>query len=351
MFIFMESVGSTYLAPHNKQGAKMYFLERLQPHALLSKHHTCISSNTREAIFHTYAGGYNNVTRLPHLQWLHEYGYRSIFLGDSFQSAPKECKQVLADAGFQHVLKEKPGQSVMKHGDTILLDAFDELLPLISEQPFFLQVFTTQTHAPYPVIQNDQFNRHQVEGDLSQYLNAIEESDGVLNQFLDQLGAHIDLSNTIVIAVGDHGQSFGQFGYRTHSNSTTNEQLHVPFLIYHPQFKPMEIPESTHFDIMPSLFDWLGIEYQYATLGQNLMLPDQRQAHHALFYSKTRYGNAPSQFSMWVDDHKYLFDLIYQRYYELSVDDKILRELKGDDKDYFQSFFYKVLQNRKLLST
>src|SRR5207253_9104583 len=81
----------------------------------------------------------------------------------------------------------------------------------------------------------------------------------------------VDLSNTIVIITGDHGEEFFQQGRLGHCSSLNIHQTMTPCLVFIPGVEAADITFVTsHADIMPTIADALGHEKLPETLGQSL---------------------------------------------------------------------------------
>ena len=165
------------------------------------------------------------------------------------------------------------------------------------------------------------------------YLQSAEESDRLLPSLIDQLGEFIDLNNTIIVYTADHGQAFGEMSYKVHSSSTIFPQINVPFALYHPKLQPRTIEHSSHFDIMPTLFDLLGLEYNQPHIGTSLGC-DQIQFSHVLF-SETRCGNLPSCFGHINKERKLLLDVALNYAMETDLFDNPIKILSQKETLYW----------------
>lgn len=80
------------------------------------------------------------------------------------------------------------------------------------------------------------------------YAAELRSSDAHLNQLLDLLSEYNQLEDTLVIVTGDHGENLGEedpLGERLmgHARSGSEELLHVPLLIMHPDLNGEQISE------------------------------------------------------------------------------------------------------------
>ena len=194
----------------------------------------------------------------------------------------------------------------------------DEVAEQVKDRPFFLHLINDQTHMPYEVVDNERFNRHEGESKKAQYLNAVEEVDYIFDEFLSRLAKKVDLSNTIVVFTGDHGESFGEYGYSFHSNSVIPEQTQVPFMLTHPKLAKKTISHSSHFDLFPTFLDLLGITHNISGHGQPLAL--EKREKNYFFHSATLKGNTPANFSLLKDNDLYWFDRLFNQIYQFKFE-------------------------------
>lgn len=83
---------------------------------------------------------------------------------------------------------------------------------------------------------------------------------GLLLNGLERLGL---LESTIIIAVADHGELFGEHGRMAHSGLRVEELLHVPLFMRFPDPTLQPATVDAHVDlrdIKPTLLDYLGID-------------------------------------------------------------------------------------------
>ncbi|WP_235901955.1 sulfatase-like hydrolase/transferase [Alcanivorax sediminis] len=347
ILITMESLARDSIYPFKKDGARLKFMESFANKSLVSKMHYACCPNTNRAIQHIYQGNYPVNGEYPFLPLLKSQGYRAVYMMISRTRFFNLC-DILMDAGFDEVLDRDSLGLDPDRGDYAFLDSVDAVNESLGEGPFFLHLKNEQTHSPYQVVNKEQFDRHEGEGREICFRNAAEEADSVLAKFLGALGELRDLSNTLIIYTGDHGQSFGEFGYVSHSSSSVNGQVRTPLMMSHPALPAGEVARSTHFDVMPTILDLLGVHCESSIFGRSLL----HGANHRplLLYSQTRKGNAPSNASLLDDDSKIMIDLIYGYRYRLDAEDHIIDKLSTADADYQETLLYAALEKRGLIS-
>jgi hypothetical protein len=138
------------------------------------------------------------------------------------------------------------------------------------EGPLFLFVHCFDPHDPYRRHKNHwQGLRGQaarlglmVPEKVLAYDNEISYMDFHLGRLIDMLEAKGFLAESILIIVGDHGESLGEHGYWGHGRRVYETNLKVPLLLYAPGRIPgpttVQDPFTT-LDILPTLFGLLGV--------------------------------------------------------------------------------------------
>jgi len=107
--------------------------------------------------------------------------------------------------------------------------------------------------------------RHEL---LSGYYAAITGLDRGVGQILDKLEAMGVLGNTLIIFTSDNGMNMGHHGIWGKGNGTFPQNLYdtsvkVPMLISRPGHVPHAVESAhllSHYDIFPTLLDYLGLE-------------------------------------------------------------------------------------------
>lgn len=114
-----------------------------------------------------------------------------------------------------------------RKGDEIARDAV-ELLQSVKDRPFFLWVHFYDPHFPY------ESPRIPDQRSPNAYADEIAFMDTQIGVVLDQLRALGHEQDTLVIAVGDHGEGLGQHDELMHGYLLYDTTIHVPFLVRGP---------------------------------------------------------------------------------------------------------------------
>lgn len=355
ILITMESLGC-YVNPYVTNGARSRIAQRMQANAWVSRQHFSLCPNTTVSTNQMYTGHYsNNPYNKPdsvfpgksprHVSHLKQHGYKTLFL-DSADIGLYDYHRLLSRIGFDRVwgTNDIPGHGLK--GDYRLWNMVEDVVKEVGNSPFFLHVINDQTHMPYEVIDKQKFNRHTGNSQKALYLNAVEEVDYIFDEFLRRLGEKLDMSNTLLVFTGDHGESFGEFGYSFHSNSVITPQIQVPFLMSHPALQARTIEHSCHFDLFPTFFDLLGIEYDYDALGSSVGIDDREFAYFA--HSATLKGNSPANFGFIRNGELLWMDRLFNQVSLLSQQ-QVRKSLNASEQAYTKSMLHKMLAARGVL--
>lgn len=89
------------------------------------------------------------------------------------------------------------------------------------------------------------------------YYNCIQDSDEQLQKLLNTLAEKGLLNNTIIVMTSDHGEMMGAHGLKGKAGFMYENNIHVPLVIYHPEYKGNRRCQSitSHLDIAPTLID------------------------------------------------------------------------------------------------
>jgi len=122
-----------------------------------------------------------------------------------------------------HIANERAGRLVV-----------DEALAWLAshrQDKFFLWVHLFEPHAPYG-------NPAEARPAVARYDDDIAEADAQVGRLLDGLGDA--RAQTLIVAAGDHGESFGEHGEISHSVFTYDTTLRVPLIVSGPGIGPGE---------------------------------------------------------------------------------------------------------------
>ncbi len=120
--------------------------------------------------------------------------------------------------------------------------------------PFFVWIHLYDAHRPYD-LPDDYLRRY-----ADPYLAAIAFQDAQMLRVIETLETRNQLESTLVVVVGDHGESLGDHGEESHGLFLYDEALHVPFVMRGPRIPPGRIHAITRVvDVMPTILELFGL--------------------------------------------------------------------------------------------
>jgi arylsulfatase len=96
-----------------------------------------------------------------------------------------------------------------------------------AEQPYFLWMHYTDTHAPY----DGPTNTASTVNHLTPYEATAAYVDFHIGRLIDYLDQSPQRSNTVIIVTADHGEDLGQRGKEGHGPALFEESIHVPLFL------------------------------------------------------------------------------------------------------------------------
>lgn len=140
-------------------------------------------------------------------------------------------------------------------------------------RPFFAWVHLYDAHAPY--------------APPPPYPQTYDGEIAFVDAQIGRLLAAVDRKNTIVLVVGDHGESLGEHGELTHGLLVYEATLHVPLLLAAPGTEAHEVktPVSS-IDIAPTLAQLAGLKLDRA---DGIALPLRGEPSAKDLYAESQY--------------------------------------------------------------
>lgn len=112
------------------------------------------------------------------------------------------------------------------------------------------------------------------------YRNSVYRADSIVGLMLDHIEKVMDMDNTIVIVSSDHAQEFNENhkNYWGHNGNFSQYQIAVPLVVHYPgQGRAVHHHRTTHFDLVPTLFSYLGVSNPSADFSIGQLLTDSVQ--------------------------------------------------------------------------
>jgi arylsulfatase A-like enzyme/tetratricopeptide (TPR) repeat protein len=174
--------------------------------------------------------------------------------------------------------------TVQKTGDEVMNLAL-EWLEKVKSRKFFAWVHLYDPHAPY---EPPEPYASQYAG--SPYLGEIAYTDHVVGRLVGWLKAVGAWDRTLLVLLGDHGESLGDHGESAHTFFVYDSTQHVPFIVRTPwgDHGRSRAQVST-VDLVPTVLDLVGLPPQPEIDGRSLarLVLDPGADWHELAYSET----------------------------------------------------------------
>jgi arylsulfatase A-like enzyme len=180
-------------------------------------------------------------------------------------------------------------ESSRRSGDRVVDDALGWLQG-VRDRRFFAWLHFYDAHAPAAPPSEFASPNGQ-----DSYAGAVGFIDFQLSRVMNFLGERGLLDRTVVVIVGDHGESLGEHGEVSHGLFVYQSVIHVPLIIHAPLafVRAGRIVDPVRIvDVMPTVLDLLGQPPQPAVEGRTL-LPLMNGSAKTLAleaYSESRYG-------------------------------------------------------------
>jgi arylsulfatase A-like enzyme/cytochrome c-type biogenesis protein CcmH/NrfG len=163
----------------------------------------------------------------------------------------------------------------MERPGNVVADVALDWLAKNSQKKFFLWMHLYDPHFPYhpPEPYSREYAAQPYDGEIA----FADEQVGRLLRFLKENGIY---RNTMIVLCGDHGESLGEHGEKTHGFFIYNATMHVPLIIRLPENAAARVvadPVSL-VDLMPTILGAVGLETPSQAQGRSLLagLSDNR---------------------------------------------------------------------------
>ncbi|MGH9501905.1 MAG: sulfatase-like hydrolase/transferase [Terriglobales bacterium] len=202
------------------------------------------------------------------------------------------------------------------------------------QKKLFLWMHLYDPHYPYrpPAPYAAEYPDRPYDGEIA----FADAQVGRLIRFLKAKGLY---ANTLIVLCGDHGESLGEHGEKTHGFFIYNATLHVPFIIRLPGVRsPRVVPALVNLaDLMPTVLQALKIDVPSPVQGQNLLplIKTKESEESRRLYAETFLPRLHFNWSelRGVETENYHFiDAPKPELYNLSKDPGETRNLFGEKK-------------------
>jgi len=178
----------------------------------------------------------------------------------------------------------------MERPGNVVADVALDWLAKNSQKKFFLWMHLYDPHFPYHP--PEPYSREYAAQPYDSEIAFADEQVGRLLRFLKEKGIY---KNTVIVLCGDHGESLGEHGEKTHGFFIYNATMHVPLIIRLPESRLPEKAARTVgdpvslVDLMPTVLSAVGLEIPSQVQGRSL-LPELRvdqTARDRVLYGET----------------------------------------------------------------
>ncbi|MEE9390925.1 MAG: sulfatase-like hydrolase/transferase, partial [Planctomycetota bacterium] len=286
-------------------------LRRFAREGLLAKAYVSIphSSKATYAVLsgrHPYPGiemRESLVANLPGLIWdLRENAGAETYCYSTMSLEFENLRGLLKGLGFQHLSDKhdlvptaRIGEFV--HRDWALVGAPAETLGNVDGN--FAALFITYgAHYPYESPGNTNGGIGE-----SEYWKSVEHADMIINEIVASLGRTTALDDTLVVFVGDHGESFGKHGTFVHNNSLYEEEISVPLIFWAAdgRVRHSETINARQVDIAPTVADLMGMRGgNYEVQGVSLLRELPELAYVSSFFDGVQLAMIRQAKDKWI---------------------------------------------------
>jgi arylsulfatase A-like enzyme len=270
VMVVMESVGAHRVELYGAPFHQTPNLLELAGHAMVFKRVYAAEAETSAALGALFASVYPDhdwpsITQLaPSLaipglpSVLSTHGYRTAFI-HSGQLVFDRQGEFLKTRGFDQIIDKDRDYDVPR--DAELLPQTLTWIMGDPSRPFFLTIWTQDTHHPYLAAERRDYGVH--DANLNRYLNAVHATDALIGKLAAGLQNMGIADRTLLVITGDHGEAFGEHSQLIHGGTIYDEEVQVPLVIVNPTLFPHELVINRvvrQIDIAPTLLALLGLE-------------------------------------------------------------------------------------------
>ena len=220
---------------------------------------------------------------------------------------------------------QRPGSEVVDHALAWLGENRD--------RPFFAWVHLYDPHSPY--VPPEPYRSRFPATLQGAYDGEVASADAQVGRLIEYLQTSGRLDHTIVVAVGDHGESLGEHSEQQHGFFVYDAAMHIPLIVAGPDVPARVVPDQVRIvDVMPTILDLAGAEVPTAVQGVSLLPLGRGTKLDLLAFSETwypRYHYGWSELAA-VRDGRYKFIAAPRReLYDTQTDPAETRDLSASN--------------------
>jgi len=157
---------------------------------------------------------------------------------------------------------QRPGREVVDHALAWLGENSDD--------PFFAWVHLYDPHSPY--VPPEPYRSRFPATMQGAYDGEVASTDAQVGRLMEHLRTSGRLDRTVVVVVGDHGESLGEHGEQQHGFFVYEAAMHIPLVVAGPGVPVRVVPDQVRIvDVMPTILDLVGAEAPAAVQGVSLL--------------------------------------------------------------------------------
>jgi arylsulfatase A-like enzyme/predicted Zn-dependent protease len=165
-----------------------------------------------------------------------------------------------ADAGLDAV--QHPGNEVVSKAI--------QWLDADVSKPFFAWVHLYEPHAPYEP--PDEIRARFPATLVGAYDGEIATADLQVRRLLDHLAEAGRLDRTLVVLLGDHGESLGEHGEEQHGFFIYDADIRIPLIVAGPRVPVRSVDDQVRIvDVMPTILELTGLPIPSVVQGRSLV--------------------------------------------------------------------------------
>ena len=175
---------------------------------------------------------------------------------------------------------QRPGSEVVDHALAWLAEDRD--------RPFFAWVHLYDPHSPY--VPPEPYRSRFPATMQGAYDGEVAATDAQIGRLLDYLRTIGRLDRTVVVVVGDHGESLGEHGEQQHGFFVYDAAVHIPLIVAGPGVRVRAVPAQVRIvDVMPTILDLVGADVPAGVQGVSLLPLGRGEEVDLLGFSETWY--------------------------------------------------------------
>jgi arylsulfatase A-like enzyme/Tfp pilus assembly protein PilF len=186
-----------------------------------------------------------------------------------------------------------PGQGAERPGNEVADEAIAWLRKK-SAPPFFVWTHYYDPHAPYtpPSPYREDFAARPYDGEIA-------FADAQMGRVLDVLKEVGHDSDTVVVAMADHGESLGEHDERTHAILIYEATLHIPLIVAGPGVPGGRVVTErvSAVDVLPTVLRLLGLAAPEGLAGRDLGPAWSGRLRDEPLYSESLFGRLNCRWS------------------------------------------------------